>query len=797
MVFIMVSKFAKVSSLSFALMLIISIFAFAYVIGSETKMVNAAAVESAVVWVDPFTNIMYTQQDGGEMWRSPDGQTTNTGQIEATNRGWHNQQAQSASTAPATPAPTAATSTADTTTDHGTLGWRWIYQGPVVAAKAVATGTVDAYKATDRTLGGILPGDSLSNKGNPTTILEIPKEEVLRDASVNDDDIPADYDFTPPTVEEGSRMEGDLVYIVYADGRVLNIETGKVYFDGKSMNNGDDPLFTEPYTKEEIYNAIQSADKNIASEATADNTPYPSDGATYGWDKETLSWVRADTGSGADDKQASSNPTPGSQKIPVTKKGADRGFVSASGLAVTDTKSTYTFNGKEEITAKGDDENPLTIKPGDEFTVTENVGTEKKSYIITDTKTGRTYTTTDISKYNGVMQQSKLSVIAKHPELEGASLTTYKGTEFKDGVYSSMKTGGVYNAAGDRIGTDRGEVKTIFGPQNFGIGQLVQGLQWASVSAGLIQTIGGLFIKDKDELSAATAGIAAGILVGKGLYGLLGKGGVGGITNRNGANWIGSPWTSGAIGVATAWLVYNAMWKKEKVTTETVTFKCLSWEAPHGGADCELCNDATLPCSEYRCRSLGQSCAIVNKGTKEERCVNVNPRDVSPPIIKPQTGVITDGYEYFDIKEMPPGAGFKVGSKTASNKCIPAYTTIQFGITTDEPSQCKIDIEPKGNYSKMTSYLNGDNLYQYNHSEYLNLPSSADIKNSSIALKNGKELTFYIRCRDAAGNSNEADYAMTLCVDPSPDNTAPVVHGTSIKNKGCVAASTENATVEF
>jgi hypothetical protein len=54
-----------------------------------------------------------------------------------------------------------------------------------------------------------------------------------------------------------------------------------------------------------------------------------------------------------------------------------------------------------------------------------------------------------------------------------------------------------------------------------------------------------------------------------------------------------------------------------------------------------------------------------------------------------------------------------------------------------------------------------------------------------------------LRCKDAAGNVNEADYAMTLCVDPSPDVTAPVVQGTSIENQGCVPADSENATVEF
>ena len=392
----------------------------------------------------------------------------------------------------------------------------------------------------------------------------------------------------------------------------------------------------------------------------------------------------------------------------------------------------------------------------------------------------------------------------------------------KDKSYYQAASGAIYTKGpgNTAVWEGRGQVNAWGTTWDFGAGQLMQGLQWAGIAAGLTMTLGSLFIKDKAEVAAMTAGIAAGILVGKSMYALLGNGGssLGGKTgfllnsdtnkplttmsgNPNSAGTFGkvlsSPWTSGAIGAATAWLVYNAMWSKEKVTIETVTFNCLPWQAPQGGKDCELCNDATLPCSEYRCKSLGQSCEIVNKGTVEEMCVNVNARDSSPPVIKPLLSEITEGYQYFDIKEMPPGAGFKIGSKTSSDKCIPAYTPIKFAIETNEPSQCRVDIVPQGNYSKMAAFMGGSNLYSYNHSELLNLPSSADIKNSSITLKNGKELIFYIRCKDAAGNANEADYALTMCVDPSPDNTAPVIHGTSIANKGCVAAEAENATVEF
>jgi hypothetical protein len=456
-----------------------------------------------------------------------------------------------------------------------------------------------------------------------------------------------------------------------------------------------------------------------------------------------------------------------------------------------------------------------TINNGDSFTITRNPGTDKTTYDIEITSKGDRKVISGVSQ--GVVDQ-----LNSNKDTEYAAIKQYGLPEG-----STPNADGTWNIAGGGIATikdgkaeySQGTMKTIFSDQTpFAVGQIWQGISWGATVSGMVLTIGGIFIKDKQTLNAAAGGLFAGIMVGKAWYGIFGKGGIslegqtGGWTIGNPTNaansvlpgktttWgsvLGSKWTAGIVGAATAWLVYNAMWSKEDSTTETVTFNCLPWEAPHGGNDCELCNDADLPCSEYRCKSLGQSCAIVNRGTKEERCVDINPRDVSPPIIKPNNADILDGYEYFDIVEMPPGAGFKIRSKTTSTGCIPAYTAVQFGIMTDEPSQCKIDIAPKGNYSKMATYLNGDNLYKYNHTEILNLPSSADLKNSSITLKNGKELTFYMRCRDAAGNSNEADYALTVCVDPSPDNTAPLVQGTSIQNKGCVPADSENATVQF
>lgn len=357
--------------------------------------------------------------------------------------------------------------------------------------------------------------------------------------------------------------------------------------------------------------------------------------------------------------------------------------------------------------------------------------------------------------------------------------------------------GAIFDNKGEFL--ERGKVK-VFGQEfNFAIGHILQGVQWAGTAAGLVITLGGIFSKDQQKVNAAAAGIAAGIMVGKVSYGLLGGGGVNNFLERR-TTWgevLSHPAFSAALGAAAAWMVYNSMWSKKTTSEEIVVFECKPWQAPYGGKDCELCNQGTLPCSEYRCKSLGQSCGIVNKGTESERCTNLHINDAKPPVITPDKKELSERFEYYEVRPSPPGAGFKIKSMEGNTGCIPAFTPLKFGIVTDELSQCKIDVVPGKTYEEMAMYIGGDSLFKYNHVETLSLPTLNDLKESAVTIKNGKNLEFYIKCTDPNGNYNPADYSMSFCVDPSPDTTPPIVYGTSVIDGGCVAYETENATVEF
>ncbi|MGK0209287.1 MAG: hypothetical protein ACI83O_000559 [Patescibacteria group bacterium] len=312
-------------------------------------------------------------------------------------------------------------------------------------------------------------------------------------------------------------------------------------------------------------------------------------------------------------------------------------------------------------------------------------------------------------------------------------------------------------------------------------GTLGESLIWGGVVFGVATVVSPLLGFESEQAEAI--GIAAGLgtFAAKMAQGFF-------QTDATTSIFIGA-----AVGLAAYYLLY------EKVKFEAVSYACLPYQSPIGvgQSTCEQCNDPTLPCSEYRCKSLGQNCELVNAGTEEERCINVHPKDVVPPIITPNATELTFGYRYLNVRNSPPGPGFEIIRSTGENGCVEAFTPLRFGVSTDEPSQCKIDFKSTSDFASMYSFMGGSNLFRYDHYEQFVLPHASDFSNTSLQLTNGKDLTFFIRCQDKNGNFNDAEYAIDFCIDPSPDTTAPQVKLTSVEDTSCIAATTDSAEIEF
>jgi hypothetical protein len=350
-------------------------------------------------------------------------------------------------------------------------------------------------------------------------------------------------------------------------------------------------------------------------------------------------------------------------------------------------------------------------------------------------------------------------------------------------------------------------------------GSLIEGVSWSFWVLGIMVLVSGLFPKQKQMVNSLGMGLMAGIMAGEFVKGLAIK------ALSKGNTWgrlLGKPGTEAGfaspanlgigVGIVVGYLVFASMYKKQKTKEQTIEFKCMNWQAPIGGVDCDKCNgNPQQPCSEYRCKSLGQTCKLLNAGTGQDRCVDSSPNDVTSPGIKPWQGALTIGYKYTNVQERPPGESAP-GKMTITNSdskdgCLKAFAPFEFGIiTTDtqgtQPAQCKIDFNHTKSFNDMAYYLGDNNLFVENHSQVMSFPGTNLLKtlykeaNGTIPVNNDGEYTFYIRCMDGNGNQNRDEFAVRFCIDKGEDMSAPLIEATSIPTESPILYKIDNVSLD-
>jgi len=226
-----------------------------------------------------------------------------------------------------------------------------------------------------------------------------------------------------------------------------------------------------------------------------------------------------------------------------------------------------------------------------------------------------------------------------------------------------------------------------------------------------------------------------------------------------------------------------AFFTYQNYSAEIVTYEVGVWQPPEGGQNCEKCNDLDYGCSEYQCRSFGQACQLVNKGTSYEECVWNNSGDHLAPEITLWEGLLSEEYIYrpSDVVS-PPDHGSKIIYDPAQSGCIPPYTNLTLGLITDEPAYCRVDLERKDNFTSLSFDLDQGNSFVYNHSLFLPssaFPSASALNSLGITINEDKDYYFYFMCKDFNGNSNTANFVLEFCTDMGPDERAPLIEGTN------------------
>ncbi|MFH1711388.1 MAG: hypothetical protein ABH840_03690 [Nanoarchaeota archaeon] len=316
------------------------------------------------------------------------------------------------------------------------------------------------------------------------------------------------------------------------------------------------------------------------------------------------------------------------------------------------------------------------------------------------------------------------------------------------------------------------------------------GFGGALIGAGIGMIVGGLMTK---LLGVTDPGIAMAMTVIGGIAGAV----------------VGYLAATGACGgtclpiiiIAIIIMLILSLFGAGKCPPKKVTYTCMPWQPPAGGADCEKCNsgiDGLKTCSKYKCQSLGQACEFINEGSDNELCITKK-NDGRAPVITPNYGVLSSNFSYMNVTS----AGFSV--RESNGKCIEAFSPLVFGINTDKAAQCKIDLKPTATFDEMEDYFGDSNLYLYNHTMPFAIPSvelalacGNDTNVSEADVMNQyKNLRIYTRCQDIFGNLNNNEYLVDVCARPGPDRTAPYITGTNPLNNANLGFNTTSKEVEI
>ncbi len=421
---------------------------------------------------------------------------------------------------------------------------------------------------------------------------------------------------------------------------------------------------------------------------------------------------------------------------------------------------------------------------------------KKRQRAVSSIAFGEIFLILSLSFAIAFLLSEKVGVVSADP-LAGVygSIGESAATTAESNTLIGTKTGGDFSLTKGIGQVASGKATLGFtNPVTAGVaGSLAQGLFWGGVLFAGVKLLAPLLGVGKETTNAlATAalvgGIGGGVIKSTVVYvhGGLEGAKIGSLTAGQ-AGFFG--------GLIITAVVFLVMYKKEK--KQLVSFQCLPWEPPLKGERCEDCNkDPLKPCTEYRCKSLGQGCQLLNPNTGKEQCTWVSKFDVESPKITPWVEPLrpVDARYVPDTAVRPPAIGTKVVA-SKNNGCLDAFTPLQFGIITNEPAQCKVDYNHTQKFDDMQFFFGGDNYYSYNHTQKMRLPGGADSDITPL-LNNDGHFALYTRCRDANGNENVDEYSISFCVNQGPDTTPPRIEGTSITTGSPVQYKIEQLPIE-
>ena len=146
---------------------------------------------------------------------------------------------------------------------------------------------------------------------------------------------------------------------------------------------------------------------------------------------------------------------------------------------------------------------------------------------------------------------------------------------------------------------------------------------------------------------------------------------------------------------------------------------CSVWQAPRGGKHCDLCTeDQEKPCTEYKCKSLGQEC-IYEEPEGIPNCYKKPEEDSEPISIQINTELLSENYQInskilsIDKKQIN---GYEI------TPAIIPHKPFTFGIKTNKETICTIHYTPRIEYINLPLFFLGEPIYSTEHNVTLRMP---------------------------------------------------------------------------
>lgn len=213
---------------------------------------------------------------------------------------------------------------------------------------------------------------------------------------------------------------------------------------------------------------------------------------------------------------------------------------------------------------------------------------------------------------------------------------------------------------------------------------------------------------------------------------------------------------------------------------------CYPYIPPAGGSQdlCESCQaNNLLPCTESRCRSLGQLC---NYNKEARKCISIDRGDTTPPKIT-NCDVRDLSLNEYSASHNPDGC--------TVTKDIPEISEVFIKLDTDEYALCRFSPDVGKLFDpadKDTAWFEEEAIPSREHFFGVRLAngSAAIIRENC---KTNDYCNFYVRCQDQSGNKMLNDYYLKFKVQPAPDLKSPDVWSVSVPSGVAVPSSLTQA----